>query len=163
MVKGRTGAILLAAFLWVWGAESCRAEKVAGQEVFQSGDLVEIHTPGGSKMDPDIPRILLGQLEKSHADRLTVFVFWSDEGWDTNPVFLLVWLLGSESKFVAKNPPIRETISRERILKIVPWVRTRTNPDPRPPYNFEKARLWRPEDLQSSRQAAGVSAGLRRP
>ena len=132
---------------------------------FQAGDLVEIHISGGSEVDPSIPRIILGQIDKKFPDRVRVFVFWDDAGWDTSWVRTLFSVFGEGSNFLGKNPPVRETIPRSKILEIIPWVRTRQNPDPRPPYNFEKGRLWRPEDMAliSGGGGEGVSRTMRRP
>ena len=132
---------------------------------FQAGDLVEIHMSGGCELDPSIPRIVLGQIDQKFPDGVRVFVFWDDAGWDTDWLRALFSVLSDRSNFYQKNPPVRETIRRSRILEILSWVKTQANPDPRPPYNFEKGRLWRPEDMAlfNGGGGAGVSKTMRRP
>ena len=159
-----TAALL---FVFIRGAApSLASEAGADLSSFQAGDLVEIHMSGGCERDPSIPRIVLGQIDQKFPDRVRVFVFWDDAGWNTDLVRALFSVFGEGSNFLGKNPPVREMIRRDRILEILPWVRTQANSDPRPPYNFEKGRLWRPEDmaLVSGRAGgAGVSKTMRRP
>ena len=158
-----TAALL---FVCIRGAAPSLASE-AGPDLssFQAGDLVEIHMSGGCELDPSIPRIVLGQIDQKFPDRVRVFVFWDDAGWNTDLMRAFFSVFGEGSNFLGKNPPVREMIRRDRILEILPWVRTQANSDPRPPYNFEKGRLWRPEDmaLVSGRGGAGVSKTMRRP
>jgi len=145
-----TAALL---FVLIRGAPSLASGAGPDLSSFQAGDLVEIHMSGGCERDPSIPRIVLGQIDQKFPDRVRVFVFWDDAGWNTDLMRALFSVFGEGSNFLGKNPPVREMIRRDRILEILPWLRTQANPDPRPPYNFEKGRLWRPEDM------ALVSAG----
>jgi len=158
--------VLVLRWLLVFGSITGSLAQAEGFDSFAAGDLVEIHMSGGCELDPSIPRIVLGQIDQKFPDRVRVFVFWDDAGWNTCWVRTLFSVFGEGSNFLGKNPPIRETIRRDRILEILPWLKTPANPDPRPPYNFEKSRLWRPEDMapvSGGGRGDGVSRTMRRP
>ena len=59
-------------FLGMLAGTWARTESV---DSFQAGDLVEIHTPGEASMEPDVPRIRLGQIEEITPHRVRFFVF----------------------------------------------------------------------------------------